>query len=105
MINKSIKADGLMPSVFISVNNKFMQAVFNDEYFKRDLPELIVKEWDVKEFGSLDFYAKENEITCRQNDVIQSIHYFYKKEQLFKIIYSYNAIKDYLDGTIAGGVN
>ncbi|MBU1045467.1 MAG: hypothetical protein KJ915_13860 [Candidatus Omnitrophica bacterium] len=96
LINNAHIQEGLMPSIFIAVNNKFKDVMFVNNFFKNDLPLLIVNAWNKTNFKSLDFYLKINKIACKTNDTIQSVHFFYKNEQLFKIMYSYNAVKEIL---------
>lgn len=84
------------PDFFISVNNKYLNELFNKDYFEFEIIKTISALWNFTNKSKIINYSITKKLEIENDDVIQSIHIFYRNEQLFKIIYFYDSFKEIL---------
>jgi hypothetical protein len=85
------------PDFFISVNNKYLNDLFNKNFFEVKIAKLISEIWNYKDVKKMNNYFVTKKLKIVKDDVIQSVHLFYKGEQLFKIIYFYDSFGKILE--------
>ena len=85
------------PDFFISVNNKYLNDLFNTSYFESEIIKIISEVWNFTDTRKITNYYITKHLEALTNDVIQSVHIFYKGEQLFKIIYFYDSFRKILE--------
>jgi hypothetical protein len=85
------------PDFFINVNNKFLNELFSKKYFEFEMIKTISEIWSFTDKNKIVNYSITRKFEIKNNDVIQSVHIFYKGEQLFKIIYFYDSFRKILE--------
>jgi hypothetical protein len=83
------------PRMIVCVNGSIDDRIDRNAIIET-VRDTLQTQWSVKTKTTIIFMKTANHLDICTNDTIQTIHYTYESEQLFKIIYFYEGWKDVL---------
>lgn len=84
------------PGLIISVNNSFAED-YNKDVIKSLVVNNLMEKWSEVDKVNICLVKETDTIDKNDNDVIQTVHFFYEGEQIFKIIYFFNTWNQLLE--------